>query len=104
MSHCGCINCPVFITKDLQQYLVYKEFPQLYLPLMEALEHLKTMGILDLMITITLSQMLEWTQTLAGIKDHSHTPAETMNTYDAEYKKLCGFQGANCVCAVRHKV
>jgi len=48
----------------------------------EALDQFKTMGILD--STITLSQMLKWTKTLAGIKDHSHTPAETTNAYDAD--------------------
>ena len=44
---------------------------------------------------IRLSQMLEWTITLAGIKDHSNTPAETMNAYDADYKKRCTIRGAN---------
>ena len=39
--------------------------------------------------------MLEWTITLAGIKDHSNTPAETMNAYDADYKKRCTIRGAN---------
>jgi hypothetical protein len=77
MSFYGYINLRVFFTKDLQQYLVYKDFHQLYLSLAEALEQLKTMGILDL--RITFSQMLEWAQPLAGIKDHSNTPAETTN-------------------------
>ena len=85
-SHYGCINCRVYFRKDLQQYLIYKDFHQLYLLLVEALELLKTMGILDLMIT--LSQMLEWTKTFAGIKDYIHMPAERMNAYDAKYKKL----------------
>jgi hypothetical protein len=93
MSFYGYINPRVFFMKDLQQYLVYKDFHQLYLTLAEALEQLKTMGILDL--TITLSQMLEWAQPLAGIKDHSNTPAETTNAYDAEYTKRCVFRGAN---------
>jgi hypothetical protein len=39
--------------------------------------------------------MLEWTITLAGIKDHSNTPAETMNAFDANYKKRCTIRGAN---------
>ena len=82
MSHYGRINSLVFFTKDLQQYLVYKDFHQLYLSLAEALEQLMTMGILD--STITFSQMLEWAQPLAGIKDHSNTSAETMNAYDAD--------------------
>jgi hypothetical protein len=60
MSHYGRINSRVFFTKDLQQYLVYKDFHQMYLTLAEALEQLKTMGILD--STITLSQMLGWYQ------------------------------------------
>ena len=92
MSHYGRINSRVFFTKDLQQYLVYKDFHPMYL-LAEALEQLKTMGILD--STITLSQMLEWAQPLAGIKDHSNTPAETTNAYDADYKKRCLIRGAN---------
>ena len=70
-SHYGHINSHVFFTKDLQQYLVYKDFHKMYLTLAEALEQLKTMGILDSMIT--LSHMLEWAQPLAGIKDHSNT-------------------------------
>jgi hypothetical protein len=65
----------------------------------EALEQLRTMGIRDLMITF--SQMLEGTETLVGIKDHSNTPAETRNAYDAEYKKVCAIRGANFSCAVR---
>jgi len=69
--------------------VVSKDFHQLYLLLAEALDQLKTMGILD--STITFSQMLEWAQPLAGIKDHSNTPAETTNAYDAEYKKRCVF-------------
>ena len=93
MSHYGCINSCVFFMKDLQQYLVYKDFHQMYLMLVEALEQLKTMDILD--STITLSQMLEWAQPLAGVKDHSNTPAKTTNAYDAERKKRCVFQGAN---------
>ena len=39
--------------------------------------------------------MLEWAQTLDGIKDHSNTPAETTNAYDADYKKRCVIRGAN---------
>jgi hypothetical protein len=93
MSHYGCINSRVFFTKDLQQYLVYKDFHQMYLTLAEALEQLKTMGILD--STITLSQMLGWAQPLAGIKDHINTPAEMTNAYDADYKKRCVIRGAN---------
>jgi hypothetical protein len=89
MSHYGHINSRVFFTKDLQQYLVYKDFHKMYLTLAEALEQLKTMGILD--STITLSHMLEWAQPLAGIKDHSNMPAETMNACDADYKKRCIF-------------
>jgi hypothetical protein len=88
MSHYGRINSRVFFTKDLQQYLVYKDFHQLYLTLAKASEQLMmTMGILD--STITLSQMLEWAQPLANIKDHSNTPAETTNAYDADCKKRC---------------
>jgi hypothetical protein len=68
--------------------LVYKDIHQLYLTLAEALKQLKTMGILE-DSTITLSQMPEWAQPLAGIKDHSNTPAETTNAYDADYKKRC---------------
>ena len=83
MSLYGYINPRVFSTKDPQQYLVYKDFHQLYLLLAEALDQLKTMGILDLMIT--LSQMLERTQPLAGIKDHSNTTAKMTNAYDADY-------------------
>jgi hypothetical protein len=66
-----------------------KDFHQLYLSLAEALEQLKTIGILD--SVITLSQMLEWTSSLAGTKDYSHTPAEMMNACNAKYKKLRGF-------------
>ena len=58
--------------------------------LAEALDQLKTMGILD--STITLSQMLKWTQPLAGIKDHSNMPVKMTNAYDANYKI---FRGAN---------
>jgi chemotaxis protein histidine kinase CheA len=94
MSHYGRINSRVFFTKDLQQYLVYKDIHQLYLTLAEALKQLKTMGILE-DSTITLSQMPEWAQPLAGIKDHSNTPAETTNAYDADYKKRCLIRGAN---------
>jgi hypothetical protein len=61
--------------------------------MVEALEQLKTMDILD--STITLSQMLEWARPLAGVKDHSNTPAETTNAYDADHKKRCVFRGAN---------
>ena len=82
MSLYGYINPRVFFMKNLQQYLVYKDFHQLYLLLVEALDQFKTMGILD--STIPLSQMLKWTKTVAGIKDHSHMPAETMNAYDAD--------------------
>jgi hypothetical protein len=78
-----------------QQFFLIKElsddtltiFKPINLLLVEALEQLKTMGILD--STITLSQILEWTKTISGIKDHSHIPAETMNAYNAKYKKLC---------------
>ena len=56
--------------------------------LAEATEQLMTMGILK-DLTITFSQMLEWSQPLDGIKDHSNTPAETTNAYDADYKKRC---------------
>jgi len=94
MSHYGCINPHVFFTKELQQYLVYKDFHQLHLLLAKALKQLKTMGILE-DSTITFSQMLEWAQPLAGIKDHSNTPAETTNAYDADYKKRCVIRGAN---------
>jgi hypothetical protein len=90
MSHYGCINPCVFFTKELQQYLVYKDFHQLHLSLAKALKQLKTMVILEDSI-ITFSQMLEWAQPLDGIKDHSNTPAETTNAYDAEYKKRCVF-------------
>jgi hypothetical protein len=89
MSHYGGINSRVFFTKDLQQYLVYKDFHPMYL-LAEALEQLKTMGILD--STITLSQMLEWAQPLAGVKEHSNTPAETTNAYNANHRKRCVFE------------
>jgi hypothetical protein len=51
------------------------------------------MGILD--STITFSQMLEWTHQLAGIKDHSHTSAETMNAYGADYNKRKSVNSAN---------
>jgi hypothetical protein len=64
------------------------------LTLAEALKQLKTMGILE-DSTITLSQMLEWAQPLAGIKYHSNTPAEMTNAYDADYKKRCVIRGAN---------
>jgi hypothetical protein len=101
MSFYGYINSRVFFTQDLHQYLIYKDFHQLYLPLAEALEQLKTIGILDW--TITVSQMLEWAQTLAGINDHSHTPAETTNAYDDDYKKRHGFRGANFARAKRLK-
>ena len=47
MSHYGRINSLVFFTKDLQQYLVYKDFHQLYMTLVEASEQMKTMGILE---------------------------------------------------------
>ena len=53
-----------------------------------------TMGILK-DSTITFSQMLEWSQPLDGIKDHSNTPAETTNAYDADYKKRCFIRGTN---------
>jgi hypothetical protein len=94
MSHYGRINSRVFFTKDLQQYLVYKDFHQLYLTLAEASEQLMTMGILEDSM-ITFSQMLEWAQPLDGIKDHSNTPAETTNAYDADYKKRCVIRGVN---------
>jgi len=74
--------------------LVYKDFHQLHLSLAKALKHLKTMGILE-DSTITFSQMLEWAQPLDGIKDHSKTPAETTNAYDADYKMRCVIRGAN---------
>jgi hypothetical protein len=45
--------------------------------------------------TIAFSQMLEWAQHLNGIKDHSNTPAETTNAYDADYKKRCVIRIAN---------
>jgi hypothetical protein len=93
MSHNGRINPRVFFTKELQQYLVYKDFHQLHLSLAKALKQLKTMGILE-DSTITFSQMLEWAQPLDGIKDHSNTPAETTNAYDADYKKRCVIRGA----------
>jgi hypothetical protein len=88
MSHYGRINPRVFFTKELQRYLVYKDFHQLHLSLAKALKQLKTMGILE-DSTITFSQMLEWAQPLDGIKDHSNTPSETTNAYDADYKKRC---------------
>jgi hypothetical protein len=87
MSHNGCINPRVFFTKELQQYLVYKDFHQLHLLLVKALKQLKTMGILE-DLTISFSQMLEWAQPLDGIKDHSNTPAETTNAYDADYEEM----------------
>jgi flagellar biosynthesis GTPase FlhF len=62
--------------------------------LAEASEQLMTMGILEDSM-ITFSQMLEWAQPLDGIKDHSNTPAETTNAYDADYKKRCVIRGAN---------
>ena len=65
MSFYGYINRHVFFTKG------YKDFHQLYLSLAEALDQLKTIGILY--STITLSQMLKWTQPLAGIKGRIHT-------------------------------
>ncbi len=34
--------------------------------------------------------MMKWTKTLAGIKDHSHTPAETMNASSGKEKDLNG--------------
>ncbi len=79
MSQYSHINPRVFYTKDLQQYCIYNDFLNMYVSLVEVLNQLKTMGILDSMITF--SQMLEWTHQLAGIKDHSHTSAETMNAY-----------------------
>ena len=82
MSHYGRINSRVFFTKEIQQHLLYKDFHQLHLSLAKALKQLKTMGILE-DSTITFSQMLEWAQPLAGIKDHSNTPAETTNAYNA---------------------
>jgi hypothetical protein len=102
MSHYGRINPRVFFTKELQQYLVCKDFHQLHLSLAEALKQLKTMGILE-DSTITFSQMLEWAQALDGIKDHSNTPAETENAYDADYKKSCVIRGANFICSKRLK-
>jgi hypothetical protein len=94
MSHYGRINQRVFFTKELQQYLVYKDLHQLHLSLAKALNQLKTMGIQE-DLTIAFSQMLEWAQHLNGIKDHSNTPAETTNAYDADYKKRCVIRGAN---------
>ena len=94
MSHYGRINPRVFFTKEIQQHLLYKDFHQLHLSLAKTLKQLKTMGILE-NSTITFSQMLEWAQPLAGIKDHSNTPAETTNAYDADYKKRCVIRGAN---------
>jgi hypothetical protein len=94
MSHYGRINPRVFFTKELQQYLVYKDFHQLHLSFAKALKQLKTMRILE-DSTITFSQMLEWAQPLDGIKDHSNTPAETTNAYDADYKKRCVIRGAD---------
>ena len=61
MSHYGRINSHVVFTKDLHQYLVYKDFHQIFVVGgVETLEKLKTMDILD--STTTFSQMLEWTQ------------------------------------------
>ena len=100
MFHYRCINKRVF-WEDLQQYLVYMDFHQLYLLLVKSLEQLKTMNIWD--STITFSQMLEWTKIFVGIKDHSNMPAETSNAYDAEYKKLCDILGANFNCSARLK-
>ncbi len=85
MSHYGYINRHVFFTQDLQQYRIYEDFLKMHVSLVEALKQLKKMGILD--STITFSQVLEWTYHLAGIKDHSHMPAEMMNAYGANYKK-----------------
>ena len=93
MSYYKRFNRLVFFKKDIQQYLAYMDFHQLYLLLVEALEQLKTMGIGD--STITFSQTLERTQTLVGIKDHCNTPPEKMNAYNAEYNELCDIQGAN---------
>jgi hypothetical protein len=44
MSHYGRINPRVFFTKELQRYLVYKDFHQLHLSLAKALKQLMTMG------------------------------------------------------------
>ena len=51
----------------------------------------------QLFLTITLSQMLEWTETLRGIKvkDHSNTPVKMMYASGADYKKRCAIQGSN---------
>jgi hypothetical protein len=92
MSHYGRINPRVFFTKYRQQYRVYNDFLNMHVSLVEVSNQLKTMGILD--STITFSQTLEWTHQLAGIKDHSHTSAETMNAYGADYKRK-SFKGAN---------
>jgi hypothetical protein len=89
MSHYGRINPCVFFTKELQQYLVYKDFHQLHLSLAKALNQLKTMGILE-DSTITFSQMLEWAQPLNGIKDHSNTPAETTN--EASHERVTALE------------
>jgi hypothetical protein len=102
MSHYEGINPRVFFAKELQQYLVYKDFHQLHLSLAKALKQLKTMGILE-DLTITFSQMLEWAQPLDGIKDHCKTSTETTNAYDADYKMKCTFRGANFVHAVQLK-
>jgi hypothetical protein len=52
----------------------------MYSLLAEAFDQLKKMGILD--------STMEWTQTLAGIKDHSNTTAEMMNAYFGEQTSI----------------
>jgi hypothetical protein len=47
--------------------------------------------------------MLEWAQPLDGFKDHSNTPAEMTNAYDADYKKRCVIRGANFNCSKQLK-
>ena len=60
----------------------------------ESFETVDDNGILE-DSTITFYQMLEWAQPLDGFKDHSNTPAEMTNAYDADYKKRCVIRGAN---------
>jgi hypothetical protein len=44
MTHYGCINPRVFFTKELQQYLVYKDFHQLHLSLAKSFETVEDNG------------------------------------------------------------
>ena len=88
----GYISCRVFFTQGLQQYCVYKDFLNMHVLLVEA-SKLEDIGYSAFKDNVPPDAGVDLS--FAGIKDHSHTPAETMNAYGANYKKKCCVQGAN---------